>query len=299
LSKEATLLVVMDTSTLEAELAETKAAVASAQEREAVNKSSIVRRKSELDLAQLEFDRYKKLLASNAGTQQEYDRRKSMLDVQTASLAEDQAKLRTAAQEVEVEQAKVAKIQSRIDDATLKSPVRGRVLYRLAEEGEVLGAGGKALTLVNLEDVYMEIFLPAEQASQLKVGSDARITLDHAPGRAVAGSVSFVSPEAQFTPKQVETRSERDKLMFRVKIQAPEELVSSYLERIKTGMRGVGYVKINESAVWPASLQNLVTPPEKPDPIANAESSTRSTIAEKPQENVPAAVESPLPSKVQ
>ena len=80
------------------------------------------------------------------------------------------------------------------------------------------------------------------------------------PGRAVAGYVSFVSPEAQFTPKQVETRSEREKLMFRVKIQVPKELASQYIERIKTGVRGVGYVKVNDSAAWPAWLQNLVRP---------------------------------------
>ena len=94
--------------------------------------------------------------------------------------------------------------------------------------------------------------------------------MDHAPGRAAAGYVSFVSPEAQFTPKQVETRSERDKLMFRVKIQVPEELVASYIERIKTGVRGVGYVKMDESAVWPDWLQNLLTPPEKPDDTSTA-----------------------------
>ena len=129
----------------------------------------------------------------------------------------------------------MATIQTRIDDATLKSPVRGRVLYRLAEVGEVLAAGGKALTLVNLEDVYMEIFLPAEEAAKVKIGSEARITLDYAPGRAAAGYVSFVSPEAQFTPKQVETRSERSKLMFRVKIQAAgrvgQPLISSTSRR--------------------------------------------------------------------
>ena len=68
--------------------------------------------------------------------------------------------LQTATQEVEVARANAATIQTRIDDATLKSPVTGRVLYRLAEPGEVLAPGGKALTLVNLEDVYMEIFLP-------------------------------------------------------------------------------------------------------------------------------------------
>ncbi|MGO9847148.1 MAG: efflux RND transporter periplasmic adaptor subunit, partial [Methylocella sp.] len=134
-------------------------------------------------------------------------------------------------------------------------------LYRLAEVGEVLGAGGKALTLTNLDDVYMEIFLPSEQAAMLKIGAEARLTVDFLPGRAVAGYVSFVSPEAQFTPKQVETRSEREKLTFRVKIQVPEKTVESYIDFIKTGVRGVGYVKVDESAVWPASLQNLLVPP--------------------------------------
>ena len=167
------------------------------------------------------------------------------LKVTKAALEEEEAGLKTVMQQVEVAQANVATIQTRIDDATLKSPVRGRVLYRLAEVGEVLAPGGKALTLVNLEDVYMEIFLPAEEAASLKIGDEARITVDHAPGRAAVGHVSFVSPEAQFTPKQVETRSERDKLMFRVKIQVPEELVTAYIERIKTGVRGVGYVKVD------------------------------------------------------
>jgi HlyD family secretion protein len=107
----------------------------------------------------------------------------------------------------------------------------------------------------------MEIFLPAEQAAALRVGSEARITVDSEPGRAVAAQVSFVSPEAQFTPKQVETRSEREKLMFRVKIQVPAELVQHYVERIKTGMRGVGYVKLDDNARWPDWLESgLVNP---------------------------------------
>ena len=161
-------------------------------------------------------------------------------------MQEEEAKLRTIEQEVKVAEANVATIQTRIDDATLKSPVHGRVLYRLAEVGEVLGAGGKALTLVNLNDVYMEIFLPSEQATRLKIGAEGRLTVDYAPGRAIAGYVSFVSPEAQFTPKQVETRSEREKLMFRVKIRVPEKTVESYIELIKTGVRGVGYVKVDE-----------------------------------------------------
>jgi len=108
----------------------------------------------------------------------------------------------------------------------------------------------------------MEIFLPAEDAAQTKLGAEGRITVDWDPNHAVAGFVSFVSPEAQFTPKQVETRSEREKLMFRVKIQVPRPIAKQYVEAIKTGVRGVGYVKVKESAVWPPWLQNLLLAPK-------------------------------------
>src|SRR5262249_8125276 len=137
---------------------------------------------------------------------------------------------------------------------TLRSSVAGRVLYRLAEEGEVLGTGGKVLTLVNLGDVYMEIYLPAQDAVRVKIGADARIILDVAPEYAARAKVSFVAPEAQFTPKQVETRSERDKLMFRVKLTVPPERILKYIERIKTGIRGVGYVRLDDAVAWPERL---------------------------------------------
>jgi HlyD family secretion protein len=97
----------------------------------------------------------------------------------------------------------------------------------------------------------------------VKIGAEARITVDYEPDRAVAGYVNFVSPEAQFTPKHVETRSERETLMFRVKLQVPKEVASQYRDRIKTGVRGVGYVKVNDSAVWPERLQNLLAPPAR------------------------------------
>lgn len=252
------VLVKLDTITIDAELAAARANVAATQERLAIANAAIVRRKSEIELARIEVERTRKLVEERAGSQREYDVRKTSLQTTTAALAEEEARLQTAKQEVEVAQANVATIQTRIDDATLKSPIHGRVLYRLAEVGEVLAPGGKALTLVNLKDIYMEIFLPSHLAAKLKIGAEGRITVDHAPGIAAAGYVSFVSPEAQFTPKQVETRSEREKLMFRVKIQLPEELAASYLEYIKTGTRGVGYVKVDEYATWPNWLQNLL-----------------------------------------
>jgi HlyD family secretion protein len=260
LVKPGQVVVRLDTVTLEAQLAEANAAVSAARERLAVAKASITKQKSEIGLANTEVKRSQNLVAEGAGSQRELDVRETQLKTTTASLAEAKAMLQTAEQQVEVARANASTIQTRIDDATLRSPVVGRVLYRLAEPGEVVAPGGRVLTLVNLEDVYMEIFLPSEHAARLKMGAEGRITVDYDPKRAIGGYVSFVSPEAQFTPKQVETRSERQKLMFRVKIQVPRELAAQYVESIKTGVRGVGYVKVDPSAVWPPQLQNVVMP---------------------------------------
>ncbi|MCU0707815.1 MAG: efflux RND transporter periplasmic adaptor subunit [Pirellula sp.] len=255
------VLVAMDTSTLESQLNEASASYAASQERVAAANSGLVRQKSLAETSRIEEKRMAELLESNSVSESEYLRTKTAAEASEASVGEASAQLRTAEQQVKFAEANMRTIQTRIDDATLKAPVRGRVLYKLAENGEVLGAGAKALTLVNLEDVYMEIFLPSQIASQLKVGSEARLTADHTPDRCVAGVVSFVSPEAQFTPKQVETKSERDKLMFRVKIQVPEEMVKAYIERIKTGVRGVGYVRYDDKAEWPAFLASPIGPP--------------------------------------
>ena len=257
------VLVRLDTVTLDAELAEAQASVVAAQERIAATEAAIARRRSEIALAEIEVQRARNLVRERAGSQRELDVRNMQVESTRAALAEEQARLETAKQDVEVARARVATIQPRIDDATLYSTVTGRVLYRLAEPGEVLGPGGKALTLVNLEDVYMEIFVPSEEAASIRVGADARITVDARPGRAAPAFVSFVSPEAQFTPKEVETRSERDKLMFRVKIQVPPELVGQFIESIKTGVRGVGYVKLDDGVPWPSWLDdNLIRAPE-------------------------------------
>ncbi len=249
------VLVELDTVTIEAERAEAEASIRAAEEKLAFVKASITKQQSELKLAVTEVRRSTNLVKEGAGSQRELDVRHQSQSAASASVAEAKASLESAKQSVEVARANMATIQTRIDDATLTSPVTGRVLHRLAEEGEVVAAGGKVMTLVNLEDVYMEIFLPSEQAGKVALGAEARITLDYVPQGAVAGFVSFVSPEAQFTPKQVETRSERDKLMFRVKIKLPKETAEKYIERVKTGVRGVGYVKLDPAAIWPPRLQ--------------------------------------------
>ena len=95
----------------------------------------------------------------------------------------------------------------------------GRVLYRLAEPGEVLPAGGQLLTIVDLSDVYMTVFLPARDAGRVPIGAEAPHRARRRAGAPIPARLSFVAPVAQFTPKEVETRSEREKLTFRAKVR--------------------------------------------------------------------------------
>jgi HlyD family secretion protein len=101
----------------------------------------------------------------------------------------------------------------------------------------------------------MTIFVPAKAAGQLSLGDEARIILDPTPQYVIPATVSFVASEAQFTPKTVETSDEREKLMFRVKLKIAPELLKDYENRVKTGIRGIGYVRTNPATAWPAELQ--------------------------------------------
>jgi HlyD family secretion protein len=151
-------------------------------------------------------------------------------------------------------------LRTEIADGTLKAPRLGRVQYRLAEPGEVLAAGGKVLTLLDLTDVYLTLFLPETVAGRVALGAEARLVLDAVPNLVIPAQVSFVAAKSQFTPKAVETRTEREKLMFRVKVQIPPDLLRQHLSQVKTGLPGVAYVRLDPNAPWPAALQVKLPP---------------------------------------
>src|SRR5690606_35811180 len=151
--------------------------------------------------------------------------------------------------------ATVARVQVDIEDSILRAPRDGRVQFLVAQAGEVLSPGGKVLNLVDLSDVYMTFFLPEVQTGRLALGGEARIILDTAPQYVIPAEISFVASTAQFTPKTVETVSERQKLMFRVRARIPPALLKQYLEYVKTGLPGETWVKVDANAQWPQNLE--------------------------------------------
>lgn len=172
-----------------------------------------------------------------------------------AALAGARTRVAEAEASVAAAEAQVESLRATLADSTLKAPISGRVLYRLAEPGEVLAAGGKALTLLDTGDFFMTLFLPTAEAGRVAPGTPARILLDAWPDEPIPAQVSFVAPKAQFTPREVETRSEREKLMFRIKVRVDEEWLAAHQGRLNSGVPGMAYVSLDTARPWPEFLR--------------------------------------------
>lgn len=175
-----------------------------------------------------------------------------------AGVSSAQAQVVDAEAAVEAAKAEIDVIVASIDDATLTAPRDGRIQYRIAQEGEIVASGGRILSLVDLGDVYMTVFLPTSQAGRVQVGSEVRLVMDANPKYVVPATVSYVADVAQFTPKTVETADEREKLMFRVRARIDPDLLNRYLEYVKTGLPGMAYIRLDPTAEWPAFLSDVV-----------------------------------------
>ena len=263
----------MDIAQLNAQLMRARADVQNAKSQVAAAQAQAVVARYQLELARKKLRRTEQLLDRGSVSRETYDIEATERDVAVARVDGAEAEFLSAMRNVDAAQAVVDEIATQITDAELTSAVFGRVLYRLAEPGEVLGSGGKVLTIINYEDVYMEIFLPAHQAHLVNIGDEARLRLD-IWDFGIPARVSYVSPESQFTPKQVETESERDKLMFRIKLRPDRDLVLHNLERVKVGLRGVAYVHLDgfPEPDWSTLLPDL--PPEALPPASASDNDT-------------------------
>ena len=240
---------------MEAQLRAAQASVQKAKDAVAAAEAEIATRQSALEFAKGDFDRAVELIKSGNITKQIYDQRQRNFEGAQAATAAVQAQRDQARSAVSNATAEVERIQAMLADLTLVSPREGRVQYQLAHAGEVVAAGAPILTILDLTDVYMTIFLPAAVAGKLEVGGEARLVLDPIPDAVIPATVSFVAADAQFTPKTVETKDEREKLMFRVKLKVNPDLLRKYISRVKTGVRGIGFVRTNADVAWPESLQ--------------------------------------------
>ncbi|HEY7664148.1 MAG TPA: HlyD family efflux transporter periplasmic adaptor subunit [Xanthobacteraceae bacterium] len=245
----------MDTRDLEASLKRADAQTLQAQRVVDEARATQEQQRTQVKLAQQELDRTNYLVQRGNATQELLDQRQQQLNGAVALLNAVTARVAQAEHALTAAQHDVELLSVNIADNTLVAPVDGRVQYRIANVGEVLPAGGKVLTMIDISSVYMDIYLPTPDAGRAKIGTEARIVLDAYPNLAIPARVSFVATQSQFTPKTVETKTERDRLMFRVRARIDPALLRAHAEAVRTGLPGVAYLRLDPNAQWPARLQ--------------------------------------------
>ncbi len=239
------ILVLIDHETLDIQLrqAEAGVALADAQLRllkkgaraEDIRQGEEALRQAEANLKVAADDarRMRELAARGSVTPKQRDDAEARLVVgqaQNASANEALTKLRRLArpEEVGAAEARLAQavaaadlLRKTIADGTVVSPVAGIVTRRPVEAGELVSPGATVLTISELDRVHVMLFVTEKELGRVRLGGEADVTIDAAPGRVFKGRVTYISPEAEFTPKNIQTKEDRVKLVFGVKVEIP------------------------------------------------------------------------------
>lgn len=247
----------MDTRDLQESLKKSQAQVEQAQRLIEEAKANLEQQQTQQKLATQELERTQALLANGWATKELFDQRKQALGGANAAVNAATTRVAQAERALEAFEHDVGLTMVNIRDNDLVAPVDGRLQYRLANVGEVLPAGGKVFTMLDVSYVYMDIYLPTLEAGKIKVGTDARILLDAYPNTPIPAKVSFFASQAQFTPKTVETQSEREKLMFRIRVRIDRERSRVHAPSVRSGLPGVAYVRADTNVAWPPNLQGV------------------------------------------
>ena len=255
----------MDTRDLEAQRRTAQAQLRQALHTLDEDRATVAQLRSEVQLANQEVHWYQTLVQQDYVTQEAYDSLLTAAAATSETLGAAQARVQEAQSAVEAARHVVEFSNVNITDDSLVAPRDGRIQYRVSNVGEVLPAGGKVFTMLDAASVYMDIYLPTADAGRVRIGAASRIVLDAYPHTPIPAYVSFLGSEAQFTPKAVETQSDRDKLMFRVKVRVDTAVLRAYATAVRTGLPGVGYVRVDSTVPWPPQLQGHV-PVQDPSP---------------------------------
>jgi len=216
------------------ERGETLVVLADPALRERINSLAARVRRTEASLAQAERElaRNQKLMTDGFITMQMMERTRLEADVQSAALNEARASL--------------AEQQRYLDEMTVRAPTAGTVLVRTIERGEWVQPGTPLYTLVDLSQLYLKIYVPEPDIGKIVHDQPARVHIDAFPDRFFPARVSKIASEAEFTPKNVETREERVKLVFAVELALDENPGGA----LKPGMPADAVVRLEDGPDW-------------------------------------------------
>lgn len=223
-------------------------------------KSSLAKAASDVEFAEKEFLRRKELLEAEQLSQQRFDQAKNLLDGARASLTRERETVNNAEanlrqiqiakdaldvlqRQLDVETERLNQMRIVLEKYTIRSPCNCTVQTRLIRAGEYVNAGIGVATLLDPLDKYVRIYVPVPDLGKVRVGDRVRIEPDALPGEIFPGEISFIEDIAQFTPKNIEIRSDRITQVFATKVRILEQV-----ERLKPGMEGVVFLATPDNA---------------------------------------------------
>jgi HlyD family secretion protein len=246
-----------EASLREAELEQAKAALSEALEGylpEEISQAlaKLNRSKAEVDKMEKDFARQQQLYNDQVISDREFEASQSAYQIAKARFQEAKEyhallKRGTRQEKIDQAQAQVKRAESALQIAMtklsytiLKSPIDGYVLSKNAEAGEYVSAGTPIVTIGNMADPWLRAYIHEKDLGKVKLGQTVYITTDTFPGKKYPGKISFISSEAEFTPKNVQTQRQRVKLVYRIKVAIPNPEME-----LKLGMPADGSIVLN------------------------------------------------------
>lgn len=241
------LIAIQDRSTMDLQLREAQAALDQAHaqltlteqgaRKEDIQQAdqAVAQAETNRKLAADEFERTRNLVAGGAATKEQLDQTETRFKVAQSQLAQAEAnaaKVKHFSRPEEVNAATARfqqleatrdRVRKMIDDAYITSPLKGIVTHKVAEQGELVATGSTVATVTDLSNVYLMIYVTEAELPRVKLGDRVDVKVDGLPNKTFVGSVTYISPEAEFTPKNIQTKDDRVKLVFGVKVEIPNK----------------------------------------------------------------------------
>ena len=196
--------------------------------------AEVADRQAAVDLAKREVQRQELLLSKEVGTERDFDRAKTDLDraVAAAKMSEQKLTLtregfrrwQTAQAKSEVDRAQTQLRQSEVvaRESEIRAPADGIITHRMVEPGELLAAGQTGMTLALTSRLYVRTFVPETKMGVVRHGQSASVSVDAFPGQSFEAVVTEIAPDPEYTPKAVETKTERVNLVYGAKVDLAE-----------------------------------------------------------------------------
>lgn len=259
----------LESATTETQVAEARARRGQLEQSVRRAQAQVEAQRQQLKTAQMDADNARALYRDGLISQSELNARLAQRDAAQAAVQAARSAAAEAQSGVGQAQALVDRASSVMDDLAVRAPKAGRVEYVLAQPGGVLPAGGRVVSLLDLDDAGMDIFLAAPDINRIPLGSEARLVFDGLDA-VFPARVRHVAAQAQFTPKFVETAEERTRLMFRVRLKIDADTARRYRRWLKGGMTATGYVRLDQTQSWPAQLAVKLPPAGQPESAETA-----------------------------